>query len=323
MAPTVNIIVTAYNQAEYIGQAIQSALDQDYENLHVIVSDDASSDSTAVVIEDFLPNKKLLLNRNTHNLGRVANYRKCLNELSFSDWVLILDGDDYLIDSSYISRALEVALHDPAIDLVFANAARLREDLDNRLEAAHENQGLPSILEGPDLFLRLATEKISFFHQTCLYKRKKACAIGFFQHDIISTDWESLHRFILTGKVAFFSSNASIYRLHGKNVTKAPSAKQRIDNLYAIVGPYQAARDSNIFPESVLEYWLEKRLWKAAKNDLRALLKMSDFQGYKSYIQRLNTIYPPVSRRVKYSPDMLVRNFRARLRRNNTSLRGI
>ena len=168
MAPTVNIIVTAYNQAEYIGQAIQSALDQDYENLHVIVSDDASSDSTAVVIEDFLPNKKLLLNRNTHNLGRVANYRKCLNELSFSDWVLILDGDDYLIDRSYISRAIEVASHDPAIDLVFANAARLREDLDSRVQASHENQGLPDILEGVEFFIRLATEKKYMFHNNIL-----------------------------------------------------------------------------------------------------------------------------------------------------------
>ena len=314
MTPSVNIIITAYNQAEYLAQAIQSALDQDYENLHVIVSDDASSDSTKAVIENFLPNQKLSVNRNAHNLGRVANYRKCLNELSFSDWVLILDGDDYLIDRSYVSRAIEVASHDPAIDLVFANAARLREDLDNRVQASHENQGLPDILEGADLFLRLATEKISLFHNTCLYKRQKACAIGFFQQDIIGTDWECLHRYILTGKVAFFAINAAIYRRHDNNVTKALSAKQRRDNLKNIVGPYQAAKNSQIFPEIVLEAWLEKMLWKAATNDLRALLKMLDLQGYKSYIEYLDAIHPVVSRRIRNSPDMLARNFRARLK---------
>jgi len=39
----VSIMITTYNRANYLPQAIESALAQDYPNLEVIVSDDAST----------------------------------------------------------------------------------------------------------------------------------------------------------------------------------------------------------------------------------------------------------------------------------------
>jgi len=53
MPPLVSVIITTYNQAAYIGAAIQSALDQDYDNTEVIVIDDGSTDETAERIKAF------------------------------------------------------------------------------------------------------------------------------------------------------------------------------------------------------------------------------------------------------------------------------
>ena len=314
MSPSVNILIPTYNQAEHLTYAVQSALDQDYDDLKVIVSDDASCDETESVLNRFSTNPRLLVNRNSHNLGRVGNYRKCLYELATSDWVLILDGDDYLCEKSYISDAIDTARSNPAIDLVFANAARLREDLDNQLQTSNENRGLPAVLEGRELFLRLADQKISLFHNTCLYKRQKACDLDFYRQDIISSDWESLHRYILTGSIAFHAIDAAVWRLHHNNATRALSVKQNIENLNSITGPYEAAKAGHVFPEQVLESWLEKRLWHAARKDVRALLKAGDFKSYAAYMRNLKRTHKRVFQRIRYSPSLLIRNLRGRLR---------
>lgn len=51
--PLVSIIMPTYNRAYTIGEAIQSALDQSYENWELLVCDDASDDKTAEVVRGF------------------------------------------------------------------------------------------------------------------------------------------------------------------------------------------------------------------------------------------------------------------------------
>jgi glycosyltransferase involved in cell wall biosynthesis len=50
--PTVSALMAAYNDEQYVGQAIRSALTQDYppELLEVVVIDDGSMDSTAKIL---------------------------------------------------------------------------------------------------------------------------------------------------------------------------------------------------------------------------------------------------------------------------------
>ncbi|MGC8706738.1 MAG: glycosyltransferase family 2 protein, partial [Desulfurella sp.] len=88
--PKVTIAIPAYNQAKYIKQAIDSALNQDYPNLEVIVSDDASLDDTRQIVKEY-NDKRLKYYRNEKNIGRVANHRKLLYEYATGEYVLNLD----------------------------------------------------------------------------------------------------------------------------------------------------------------------------------------------------------------------------------------
>lgn len=310
----VSILIPTYNQSKYLLQAVESALNQDYEHLEVIVCDDASSDWSEGLLKLFEADPRLRIHRNPYNLGRVKNYRQGLYELAKLDWILVLDGDDFLLDRAYVSKAMEIAASNPDIDLVFSNAARLYEDKGGIIEPCPENKDLPLVIAGPDLFLKLAVNKmISLFHNTAIYKKEKAVNLDFYRRDIISSDWESLHRYILTGKVAFLNTNASVWRIHRTSATQNISAQDRGSNLQVIVDPYLAAKALGLFSMSTLDTWFETRLWRTAFSDARTLLKARDLKGYKLYLRILKRISPRIERRIRRSPKLLVQRLKASL----------
>jgi glycosyltransferase involved in cell wall biosynthesis len=303
----VSILIPTYNQSPYLLQAAGSALKQDYAALEVVVCDDASPDWDRQLLKSLEADPRLRVHRNPANLGRVGNYRQALYELARGDWVLVLDGDDFLHDPAYVSRAMNIADSDSGIDLVFSNAARLHDDRGDTLAPPSENKGLPTVMAGPDLFLKLADKGVSLFHSTAIYKRQKAIDLDFYRRDIISSDWESLHRYILTGKVAFVDTIASVWRIHGGNATRNLSAQDRVRNLQVILEPYRAALKMGIFAVSTLDRWLDRLLWRTTFKDARTLLKAGDLDGYRSYLDAVKQISPRMARRLQRSPKLLAR----------------
>lgn len=87
----VSIIIPCYNQAQYLGEAIESALDQTYENIEIIVVNDGSPDKTKEVASLF-PVK--LVNQANKGLASARN-TGIMNAMG--DYVLPLDSDDFLV----------------------------------------------------------------------------------------------------------------------------------------------------------------------------------------------------------------------------------
>src|ERR1700760_5038468 len=94
--PTVSALMAAYNYEQFVGRAIQSALDQDYpaELLEVVVIDDGSTDSTADVVKDLAarnPGRIRLVQQ--ENGGYVAATNRGLAE-GRGELLALLDADD-------------------------------------------------------------------------------------------------------------------------------------------------------------------------------------------------------------------------------------
>jgi len=64
----VSVIIPTYNVQDYIGQAIQSALDQTVQDLEIIVIDDASTDETVKIIKS-IKDLRVHLTINKKNYG--------------------------------------------------------------------------------------------------------------------------------------------------------------------------------------------------------------------------------------------------------------
>ncbi len=91
--PFVSVLITCFNYAAYVGQAIESALGQTYAPSEIIVSDDASHDNSCEVIESYVSrNRSVRLLRNSHG-GMAATlnsaYRNCSGDI-----ICLLDADD-------------------------------------------------------------------------------------------------------------------------------------------------------------------------------------------------------------------------------------
>ena len=105
MLPLVSIIIPTYNSSKYIVQAINSAINQTYKNIEIIVSDNCSSDDTVNIVKSIsLNDNRIYLYENKFNIGPVKNWTKCLSYCK-GIYVKILWSDD-LISKSFIEDSL-------------------------------------------------------------------------------------------------------------------------------------------------------------------------------------------------------------------------
>jgi hypothetical protein len=98
--PLVSIIIPCYNAAEYVAEAIQSALDQTYPNCEVIVIDDGSTDGSLEVIKSFGGTIRW---ETGPNQGGCAARNRGL-ELARGEWIQFLDSDDRITTGKVASQ---------------------------------------------------------------------------------------------------------------------------------------------------------------------------------------------------------------------------
>lgn len=88
--PLVSTVIPCFNFGPYVGEAIQSVLDQDYRPLEIIVCDDGSTDNTAEVLSGF--GDQIIAVRGEHR--GVSAARNMAMKRARGDFIAFLDADD-------------------------------------------------------------------------------------------------------------------------------------------------------------------------------------------------------------------------------------
>ena len=103
--PKISVHIIAYNQKDFIREAIDSALAQDYPNLEVVVADDASSDGTADIIAGYARDHgRVVAVLNPENLGITRNSNAALRACS-GEFIAFMGGDDVLLPGKIGAQA--------------------------------------------------------------------------------------------------------------------------------------------------------------------------------------------------------------------------
>ncbi|MEM9923972.1 MAG: glycosyltransferase [Cyanobacteria bacterium P01_D01_bin.50] len=122
-APLISILVPNYNYARYIGEALDSVLEQTYPNFEAIVCDDGSKDNSCEVIESYVQKDSRIKLISKEN-GGVANALNVAYSESKGQIICILDADDIWMNNK-LEKVLELYKSDPTCGFAIHNVIEI------------------------------------------------------------------------------------------------------------------------------------------------------------------------------------------------------
>lgn len=125
--PLVSVGLPTYNRVGTLRRAIESVLSQDYPNLELIVCDNASSDGTQQMCEEYARHdKRVVYCRQPANRGPQANFERALAE-AHGEFFMWLGDDDWMEQPSYVSTCLELISSNSDCELVCGRVRYVRD----------------------------------------------------------------------------------------------------------------------------------------------------------------------------------------------------
>lgn len=107
--PLVSVVITSYNKAKFLNDAVFSVVNQDYSNIEIIIVNDGSLDNTKEVSEELIKKykeKRKIIFIDKEN-GGVSDARNAGGNVAAGFYLSFLDGDD-MFSEKYISTAVKL-----------------------------------------------------------------------------------------------------------------------------------------------------------------------------------------------------------------------
>ncbi|CAF30635.1 glycosyltransferase [Methanococcus maripaludis] len=105
--PLISVLMPNYNSEKYLNEAIESILNQTYENFEFIILDDCSTDNSWKIIQEYAKkDKRINIFRNEKNLGRPKTYNRLLNMISNESFFFFFMGSDDVVKENMINIKL-------------------------------------------------------------------------------------------------------------------------------------------------------------------------------------------------------------------------
>lgn len=114
LSPLVSIIVPAYNIERYIKQCIDSVLCQKYISFELIIINDGSKDGTEAILKELEKTDNRIVVINKEN-GGVSSARYEGLKIAKGDYVLFVDGDDWLTSDCLLKVYDIILKHEPDV----------------------------------------------------------------------------------------------------------------------------------------------------------------------------------------------------------------
>jgi glycosyltransferase involved in cell wall biosynthesis len=173
--PLVTIGIPTYNRADgYLKQALQSAVDQTYPRLEIVVSDNCSTDQTDLVVKGF-SDPRIRYFKHSENIGANNNFNFCL-EQARGDYFLLLHDDD-LIDKDFVQLCLASVNYNTELGII-RTGTRL---INSQTEVMKEVPNMVGGLATEDFFRGWFTRKTALYLCSTLFNTKRLREIGGFK----------------------------------------------------------------------------------------------------------------------------------------------
>ncbi|MEP9410710.1 MAG: glycosyltransferase [Candidatus Brocadia sp.] len=207
----ISIIIPAHNAAGTLAETIESVRAQTFTDWEAIVVDDGSSDGTAAIATSYAGKDSRIRVISQPKMGVSAARNTGIKQARF-DWLLFLDGDDWLSPQhlEYMTNALKA---DPGLYAVHCGWVHVTPEGSLLEEGFCKQSG--------DIF-ELVASTCPFTIHACVVRRSIVTAVGGFDTSLASAeDWDLWQRIARTG--AHFGAvpkTLSFYRMRPGSASK-------------------------------------------------------------------------------------------------------
>ena len=209
----VSIVITAYNVAAHIRQAVNSACLQSFKDIEIIVIEDCSTDNTREELEK-IKDCRVNIIYNKQNIGAGASRKKGI-ENSKGEYLLLLDGDDWLeedfVESLY-NRAKEC-------DADIVSGGITIVDSDGTKEQYLYGE---CITQGDEKITSFWGERIVFMNNKLIHRRLHL-AVPYCLRRFIEDTPVIIPQLYLANKVAYINNAGYNYRMRSESLTHKAS----------------------------------------------------------------------------------------------------
>lgn len=218
--PKVSVIIPTYNYARYLGEAVQSVLDQTLGDFELIVVDDGSTDNTREVVGGFKDSRIRYIYQ--ENRGAAAAQNTGIKS-SCGEYIAILGADDTWLPQSLESRAKLLDLH-PDVALVCsdiyifdnntgATLGRLWHDM-----PAHYRLDLQRATQKP--LIDLIAWGCFIWPQAAILRRLVFAEVGYFDESFSTCeDWDLFLRIVQRFSIKTIDVPLARIRRHNVSLT--------------------------------------------------------------------------------------------------------
>lgn len=220
--PLVSVIMNCYNSAQYLREAIDSVLQQTYQNWEIIFWDNQSTDSSANIFNSYADSRlRYFLAPKFTKLGQARNLAVAQ---ASGEWLGFLDCDDVWLPDKLTRQVDIIQIEAPGLGLVYGQALVIDCNIGKssnwakRQSKYSKKTALKTLPEGWVFEKLLMFNFISLL--TAIVNRAAYHEVGgisdYFEQ---AEDYELFVKLAATRKVRAVQSVVALYRIHGSNAS--------------------------------------------------------------------------------------------------------
>lgn len=290
----ISVIITSYNQRNYLKQAIESVLNQTIKPYEILILDDCSSDASQDLIKKYASCYPDLIKYHFHkqNVGISNNKNYGLNNIK-GNIVTFLDGDDRFLYNK-LEHEINTLKQNPHADIVFSNFRYVDT------EGKYIDKWIKNTLKIPTGFI-FNDVLARNFPESTLFRNELVKVTCFNSSDLFDPsltmyeDWDMKIRLSRHHYIAFCNKILSEYRLHPMGISRNLS-NIHIDHINRIYKKNIILLDSSTnnetrFITNQINSWKEKLVRFIAFNEIENSNKKNGLRIWFDSLNRLRTLF--------------------------------
>lgn len=272
-APLVTVLVPCHNYARYVGEAIESILEQSLpaREREIIVVDDASSDESWSVIQSYEGHGVIGV-RHVENSGHIRTYHDAMSRARGA-YIVLLSADDKAIDRDALRDQSDLLGQDPRVGLAYSDFAVI--DADGR-RLATKRLRTPTLLAGAVAFHRLLFENFIQHSGTMVRREWFEQTGGYDERLFHSVDWELWLRIAAKADLGHIRRPLYAYRVHTRNMHHTHGYIDSMDEIrrvFDIAAQYGPRPALESMPRALARHHVRRSAAYIRRHELRESLR--------------------------------------------------